>query len=213
MAEIKIEKRSKKPIWPWIVGLLLLVGAIWVIGEVADSPENELAEEEMHLAPEARPGDDISDISEAAPSTTRTVAIDDFLAYVDDDKVEDQLGTDHQATSDAFMKLSAALREIANGQFEQEIGQIEQRAEQLQGNPESLKHADIVSSAFTTAASVLEQIQSNQFPDAEGDVREVMEKSKQINEDQQMTNQKDNIEDFFDEAADAIETMKKGMQG
>jgi len=213
MAEIKIEKKSKKPIWPWIIGLLLLVGAIWVIGEVADSPENELAEEEMHLAPEAQPGDEISDISETEAPVAGTAAIDDFLAYVEDDKIEDQMGLDHQATSDALMKLSAALKEISNGQFEQEIGQIEQSAQQIQGNPESLKHADVVSSAFTNAANVLEQIQTSQFPDAEGDVKEVMEKSKLINEDQQMTNQKENIEDFFDEAADAIETMKKGMQG
>lgn len=213
MAEIKIEKKSKKPIWPWLIGLLLLVGVIWVIGEVADSPENELAEREMHLAPEARPGDDISDLGQMETAAANTVAIDDFLAFVDDDTVEDQLGLDHQTTADAFMKLSAALREVAGGQFEQEISGIEDDAREIQGNPESLTEAAIVGNAFTNAANVLEQIQTSQFPDAQNEMEDVFEVSRQINEDQQMNQQNENSDEFFDEAADVIEKMKKGMQG
>lgn len=213
MAEIKIEKKSKRSIWPWIIGLLLLVGVIWVIGEVADSPEDQLAEEEMHVAPEAQPGDEISDLSEMESTEVNMVATDDFLAFVEDNKIEDQMGVDHQATSDALMKLSASLREISGGQFENEIKQIEENAQQIQGNPESLKHADVVSDAFTNAANVLEQIQASQFPDAQQEVQEVLEESQKISEDQQMLNQKENINEFFDEAADVIEAMKKGMQG
>lgn len=36
MADIDIEKRESKPIWAWIIGLLVLIGIIWLIVELVN---------------------------------------------------------------------------------------------------------------------------------------------------------------------------------
>lgn len=39
MAEIRVEPRKKAPIWPWIVGLILLLGIVWIVVDSLDSEE------------------------------------------------------------------------------------------------------------------------------------------------------------------------------
>lgn len=42
MAEIKVEKRKNTPIWPWIIGILLLVAVVWFLFEaLQDDTERE----------------------------------------------------------------------------------------------------------------------------------------------------------------------------
>lgn len=45
MAEIKVEKKNKTPIWPWIIGILILLGLIWLLinafGDDADQFDPE----------------------------------------------------------------------------------------------------------------------------------------------------------------------------
>lgn len=212
MAEINIEKKNnKKSIWPWIVGLLVLVGIIWVIAEVAESPEDEVAEQETVVAP-IDDQDETNVISDNADMGTGMAASDDFVSFVEDESVKEQMGMDHMTTSEGLMKLSTALREISAGdEFEEQISQIEQNAAEIKDDPESLKHADKVSAAFTNAAGVMQQIQSNKYPDAQSDVQEVQDVVTKIQEDQQLLNQKENVKAFFEEAAQAVETMKSGM--
>jgi hypothetical protein len=56
MAEIRVEPRKAAPIWPWIVGLLIILGLIWVLveafsdEEVYDEPEVEEVEVGYHPA-------------------------------------------------------------------------------------------------------------------------------------------------------------------
>jgi hypothetical protein len=50
MAEIRVEPKRKAPIWPWIVGILILLGLIWLLAEAFsrddDEYENDSIEEE-----------------------------------------------------------------------------------------------------------------------------------------------------------------------
>lgn len=50
MAEIKVEKKNKAPIWPWIIGILILLALIWLLIEAFsdDSDEYEFEEIEPH---------------------------------------------------------------------------------------------------------------------------------------------------------------------
>ena len=209
MAEINIEKKKKGSIWPWIIGLLVIVGIIWVASEVIDDPDNEVAEQQNTVAPVDQQNEGVSDNANMAASTA---ASEDFISYVNDENVKEQMGADHETTSEALMKLSTALREISGGdQFQQEISQIEENARQIQEDSSSLQHADIVSQTFTNAANVLQQIQNNQYPDAQSDVQEVQEIASKIQEDQQLLDQKENVQAFFEEAGQAIETIKDGI--
>lgn len=47
MAEIKVEKKDKAPIWPWIIGILLLLGIIWFLVEAFEEEEPMYEEVEV----------------------------------------------------------------------------------------------------------------------------------------------------------------------
>ena len=52
MAEIRVEPKKKTPIWPWIIGILILLGLIWLLVE-AFSDDNEyedIREEQLEEA-------------------------------------------------------------------------------------------------------------------------------------------------------------------
>lgn len=46
MAEIKVEKKNKAPVWPWIIGILVLLGLIWFLVEAFEEDEMEYEEVE-----------------------------------------------------------------------------------------------------------------------------------------------------------------------
>lgn len=54
MAEIKVEKKNKAPIWPWIIGILVLLGIIWFLVEAfeEEEPMYEEVEEVGDAGPE-----------------------------------------------------------------------------------------------------------------------------------------------------------------
>lgn len=47
MAEIKVERKNKTPIWPWIIGILVLLGIIWFLVEDFEEEEPEYEEAEI----------------------------------------------------------------------------------------------------------------------------------------------------------------------
>lgn len=47
MAEIKVEKKDKAPIWPWIIGILVLLGLIWFLIDAFSDDTDEYEMEEM----------------------------------------------------------------------------------------------------------------------------------------------------------------------
>lgn len=40
MAEIRVEPKRKAPIWPWIIGILILLGLIWLLVEAFDRDDD-----------------------------------------------------------------------------------------------------------------------------------------------------------------------------
>jgi len=47
MAEIKVEKKNKTPIWPWIIGILVLLGLIWLLIDAFSEDQEEFDLEEI----------------------------------------------------------------------------------------------------------------------------------------------------------------------
>lgn len=46
MAEIKVERKEQTPIWPWIIGILVLIGLIWFLVEALSDDEPEYQEDQ-----------------------------------------------------------------------------------------------------------------------------------------------------------------------
>ena len=203
MAEIDIEKKKNKPVWPWILAALVLIGIIWAIAEIDTSPETE----EIAVAEETY----VEEPVEREPQANQIAANEGFVAYVNNAEVKEQMGIDHQVTSEALLRLADALRDLTenDNQYADQINEIEQNAREIQTDPQSLQHADKVSTAFTNAANVMDNIQQNRFPDAESEVNDLQEKARQLAENQQLLQQKEEVNSYFEQAAEAVEKMKE----
>ena len=63
MAEIRVEPKRKAPIWPWIIGILILLGLIWLLLE-AFNKDDELERETEEQIDEAEDAvDDVGSLS------------------------------------------------------------------------------------------------------------------------------------------------------
>lgn len=206
MAEINIErKKGKKPVWPWILGLLLLAGIIWAISDSDDEPQlDEVAAVEEPYAEESVAAEPQSNVLENEPTE-----IADFVSYVNTTEVKERMGLDHVVTSEALMRLSQALKELGEEDYSQQINDIQQTAQQIQTDPESLKHADRVNNAFSKAADVLMQIKENRFPEtAESEVQELQEIAREIEDGQPLLEQKEEVKSFFENAAQVVDAFE-----
>lgn len=58
MAEIRVEPKRKTPIWPWIVGIIILLGLIWLLVEAFSNNEPEYQEEWREQIDEAEVEDE-----------------------------------------------------------------------------------------------------------------------------------------------------------
>ena len=206
MADINIEKKkSTKPVWPWILAALLLIGAIWAIAEMTGEPEEAevaVAEEQYAEEPIVR-----------EPQSNRmaeNAEIESFVSYIEDKDIKERMGEEHQLTAEALMKLSAALEGLSqnNQAYSQQINEIREAAQEIQSNPQSDQHANLVTNAFSSAAGVLSQIQQEQYPDAQSKVEELQETAQEMEAGTPLTEQKDKVQTFFETAADALEEMQ-----
>ncbi len=71
MAEIKVERKNKAPIWPWIIGILVLLAIIWFLIEAFEDEEPVYEEAEV---------EEVGDASLLKPLNNKeTIVLDDFL--------------------------------------------------------------------------------------------------------------------------------------
>lgn len=210
MADINIEKKkNKKPVWPWILAALVLIGVIWAIAEMGgdDAEVGGVATVEEPYEEESVVREPQANRMAESPETAN------FVSYVNDNEIKDRIGEDHQVTGEALIMLSAALDELSqnNNAYSQQISEIRQAGQEIQTDPQSTQHADKVKNAFTNAANVLGQIQQNQYPDAQSEVEDVQKEANEIETDKQLAEQKDQVEEFFEKTADAIEKMEENQ--
>lgn len=207
MADINIEKKKNNtPIWPWILGALVLIGIIWAIAEMGGDDQER---EQVAVAEEQYREDDPI-VREPQSNRMAGTAAAGFVSYVNDNDIKDRMGEDHQVTAEALMRLSAALEGLGqnNDAYSQQIDEIRQSAQAIQTDASSDQHANHVKNAFTSAANVFGQIQ-NQYPDADVKVEDIQEKANEVDANKLLTEQKDEVEGFFEKAADAIEKMEE----
>ncbi|WP_224995648.1 hypothetical protein [Cesiribacter sp. SM1] len=210
MAEIRVEKKDNKPIWPWIIGALLLIGLIWAVAELFDSeePEREVAAVEQPVV------EDRTVIEEERVANNQMAApVSEYITFAEQDEQSPDMGLDHEYTSQGIQKLKAALVALAdehgagNADIQQKKQDMEQAADKIQQDPTSLQHANTIKDTFTKASNLMASIQQNSFPDASDEVEEVKSAAESIDVNTQTLNQKDAVKEFFNESSEAIQAM------
>ena len=203
MAEIKIEK--KKPIWPWIILVLVILAILYFLvfadddnEEVEDVNTEQIEEEETTWEEEA-------DTTWQEQANTGAVA--GYLSYVAD---ESRMGVDHQYTNNALIELMNAVQAKAdsmNYDISADMQQVRQQAQKIQQDPAALTHANTIKDAGMQLANILQNMQEEEFPQLSSDVEEVKTAASNIDGSKQTLNQKDQVNKFFNEAADVLRKM------
>lgn len=228
MAEINVKKkRNNSPNWPWILLILLAVGIVgWLLIDTGDT-DGDLAyiqesEEttDRYITPDDRTVENNQDQTARDllddEETDRQAGqgnkeqIQSFVSFVEENN--ENIGREHNYSSQALSELADALSSLtedANLQRDPDLQNLKSQADQLQQNPSSDQHANIMSDAFTSAANVIDKVQKQNYPDLDKESNEVKEAAQAMEPTELATNQEDKIKSFFDESADALQQMSR----
>lgn len=216
MAEIKIEK--KKPIWPWIILVLVILAILYFLvfaddddrEEMDEMDETEQIDEETVWEDEDTTawGNEADTTSWGTESDTLgSAGVSGYLAYISDSS---KMGVDHEYTNNALIQLMNAVQAKAqemNFNIEADMQSVRQDAKAIQNDPTGVNHANKIKQAGTKLANILGKMQKEKYPDLSKDVEEVKTAANNIDGSVQTLQQKDQINKFFNEAADVLRKM------
>ena len=201
MAEIKIEKKA--PIWPWIVGLLILALAVYFLffkdtAVVTDGTTTT--------------NDTIVDQTEMQNDRddTNLMGVAAFVAFVKND--DGNMTLDHEYSNEALNKLISATEEVsAKTDFDakMDLDKAREHADAITKNPEATDHADHIKMATDMISTVLQNLQTAKFPNLQAEADKAKMASQAINVKELALNQKEKIKAFFDDAADLLDKMNR----
>lgn len=202
MAEIKIEK--KQPIWPWILGLLVL-GLVLYFAFFNDSKvlTDDITSTNDTIVDKTEMQDEVV----VADNLTGVTA---FLAFVKND--DGNMTLDHEYSHDALTKLIDATEEVSNKtnyDSKMDLTAARKHADAITINLEATDHADHIKAATDQISSVLQKIQSAKFTDLKAEAEKVRMSSNAIDVKELTLNQKEKIKTFFNDAADLLEKMNR----
>ncbi len=215
MAEIKIEK--KQPIWPWIIGILIVLAIIYFVW--ANNDDDYEADDALVN------NDTISQIDESAVYNDNDVdttsmyngtygtdvkepAVADYFTYIDNGK----MGIDHEYTNGALTHLISATEAEANKlnvDISANLDKARENASFIEKDPQSLKHADKIKNASMEISIALKTIQEQKFPNLSSEADAVKSAANDINPGTPTLEQKEDAKDFFDKAGRLLQKMNE----
>ena len=218
MAEIKIEK--KKPIWPWIILVLVILAILYFLVFANDNEDDDMETDETEQLQEENVWEEEDTTTWGAESDTTawdTTATDTlggsqagvsgYLTYISD---KSKMGVDHEYTNNALLQLVDAVEAKANEinfDIQADMQSVRQDANAIQQDPTGQNHANKIKQAGTKLADILEKMQQENFPNLSQDVQEMKTAANNIQGSVKTLEQKDQINKFFDEAADVLRKM------
>lgn len=209
MAEIKIEK--KKPIWPWILAGLIILGVILYF-VVADNDDDDFDEEENTEEVAAPTDTEVNEDTDTATweddSLSGDESVSKYLSHIGDKK---KMGINHQYSNEALIHLINALEykaEEANINTQVEIQELKDDVRDVKKEPQSLTHANTINDVGTRIVELMEKMKNEKFPDISQDVEEVKTALQNIAPSIPTLDQKDAVNSFYKEAGDVLEKMK-----
>jgi hypothetical protein len=213
MAEIKIEK--KKPIWPWILVGLIILGIILYfllagnnddmddMDDMDDNRTEQVSDTTYTDAQQRGTGT----WEESSRDTLNDDSVSAYLAHVGD---RERMGIDHEYTNNALIHLINAVEAKAaevNMDINKDLEEMRENSQEITQNPQATNHADKIKETGDKIADVLERIQEENFPNLSGDVDDVRTAVQEIDGSTLTLEQKDEINSFFKEAADVLRSM------
>lgn len=215
MAEIKIEK--KKPVWPWILLGLIILGVILYF-LLADNNRDDMDDMDDDIErvdttyQTTQTGDRGAatwpDEANRTPSATaNNQSVDTYLSHVGNTS---RMGVEHEYTNNALLHLINAVDYKAQEQnvnIQTDLTEIRNDARAITQNPQATNHANNIRNAATKLTNAMEKIQKEKFPNLSQDITDVRNAAQDIDTSVPTLEQRDKINSFFNEAADVLRKM------
>jgi hypothetical protein len=221
MAEIKIEK--KKPVWPWILGLIVvgIIIALVVMGDDDKEVDERDNPAEVGNYEVDRKTDEVNKVqNENGAERTRegsarntadaaaSGAIANYRQHVNED--QGQMGLEHEYTHQALTKLAIALKSVAekhNYDINADLDQVKEKGDKIMKDPMSLKHADKIKDAQQSIVKAFRGLQEQKFPNMKGEIEKLDQTVASLNPKTPTMEQKQTVKKFFDQAANLLNNM------
>ena len=222
MAEINVERKGAS-IWPWILGLLVLLLLGWAIVELLDSDEPEIAAVDPVAAPVAAsivtPAPAVPATPAAPGVTAMPAAVSTYLTQCTEEQgaPQGEMGLQHQFTVNCLQQLRAGLDalitqgQVANTNVSQRSDQYTSTVQSLQAsNATNTNHANMTRDAAGIAVQVMQAMQTAWFAgnqQIQSAVNEVQQAAQGIQTTVPMLQQRESVHTFFRGAGDALLLM------
>ena len=212
MADIDIQRKSRR--WVWLVILALLALLVWLVADAMGGPDD--AEAARTAAPAAETPVTVAPtpvlvIDPAVPAP----AVAAFIAHVRGG--EARMGSNHTYTAEGITRMATALRELEqahrglSADARAQAGEFYARAAALVVSPDTLMaHADWVHAAAMDAAGVMEGLAEEvkgPVPELREQVGQVRTAAQAIDPGTALMQQQDQVRTFFRQSADALSML------
>ena len=197
MTEIKIEK--KKPVWPWILlvlVLLIVAFAAWFFFIRNDNAEPVATSDETAVETA------LIDIHE------NNIIVTAYVTFIDADT--NTMGIDHVFTNEAFTKLTNAVDAMAaeaGYDIKADIAEAKQLAEEITKDPMVTSHGDKIRNGAVLLSTCMQNIQQAKYLGLSAEAADVKSAASAINPETLTLDQRDAVKSFFRKSADLLNKM------
>lgn len=199
MAEIKIEKKA--PIWPWILGLLIVAALLYFFvfrdNNMTDDNNRKTETEEVKKDTMER-------------RTSRTVNVTEISAY--NKYISDpEMTMDHEYTSKALLKLISATSATAaavNLDVDADLRGAKAKAKEIKDDSSSMAHANKIKDVAHSVSQALKKIQKEKYPQLHSEYKKVETAISDIKTDVPTLEQKDAIKGFLRKSGNLLTSIQ-----
>jgi hypothetical protein len=212
MAEIEIEK--KKPIWPWIIVALVIAAIIYFLAFAEDDTIDDMAVDTTEMVTDDKSQETDTFINTQENNTYDATSDGDANAlmalksHIDNPK----MGLDHEYTNEALLKLIVAVKNkatILNVDVDADLMEAKKKAEDITEDPYEVDHANKIRNSGEIIVKAIKTIQTKEFPNLSNSFDTVNESLMRIKPDEKTLNQKADVNNFFEQAAELLTQMNK----
>ena len=210
MAEIKIEK--KKPVWPWILAVLVILGIIVYFGY--ENPERDLLNDDYDdVSNEQVMESDTNPVDTTRDTFTPGDAYTQYGAFEGSIRDSTRIAVDSSYTKKAYYNLSKAVAKKAeemnvdSSQALTDLKDFSMLITKVSSPLSSSETAKNFKTASDKVVKVLEDIQVKSYPELEAQVADLKQVTSKMDGHISMDQQQENITQFLQKSRDVLRAM------
>lgn len=224
MAEIKIERKDKHAIWPWIIAAIVLLLLLWWWASSRHSNDSTAARTDSTMTMTsggavaatgagAYGAGDSAGVNGATAGATGSAAgapaaVTEFTNWVATVEPSRDEAKQHAYTIGGIRRLADAL--AAEGASGSALDNMRKQADALeQSSPNATNHADLTRSAFIAAADAFSTVAAS-HPNVAADTARIRSAATSMKGGTHLLDQKDKVQNFFDSARDGLKAISAG---